>query len=182
MMDKREKAYLRSSKNILNNHFTYILDNVKEIEKTLNKQQKEMTKRMIAPPKKQVLLDEYNQTKETYRVWNQRLADVEEQILDVRKLLNDKNDYQYKSKTMKRKGYAVGTAKSYLSHNVERSMNDIRKTTNFGIKLYKQQVNKERPPSNFQITLEDIIKARAALKSTPNNPRENQVIKKNGCR
>lgn len=101
-----------------------------------------------------MLLDEYNQTKETYRVWNQRLADVEEQILDVRKLLNNKNDYQYKSKTMKRKGYVVGTAKSYLSHNVE------------------------RPPSNFQITLEDIIKARAALKSTPNNPREDQVIKK----
>ena len=115
-------------------------------------------------------------------MWNQRLADVEEQILDVRKLLNNKNDYQYKSKTMKRKGYVVGTAKSYLSHNVEQSMNDIRKTANFGIELYKQQVNKERPPSNFQITLEDIIKARAALKSTPNNPREDQVIKKNGCR
>lgn len=150
MMDKREKAYLRNSKKALNNHFTYILDNVKKIEKKLNKQQEKMT----APPERQVLLDEYNQTKETYRVWNQRLADVEEQILDVRKLLNNKNDYQYKSKTMKRKGYVVGTAKSYLSHNVE------------------------RPPSNFQITLEDIIKARAALKSTPNNPRENQVIKK----
>ncbi|NTL98657.1 hypothetical protein HQ708_04415 [Enterococcus faecium] len=178
MMDKREKAYLRNSKNVLNKHFTYILDNVKKIEKKLNKQQEKMT----APPERQVLLDEYNQTKETYRVWNQRLADVEEQILDVRKLLNNKNDYQYKSKTMKRKGYVVGTAKSYLSHNVEQSMNDIRKTANFGIELYKQQVNKERPPSNFQITLEDIIKARAALKSTPNNPRENQVMKKNGCR
>lgn len=101
-MDKREKAYLRSSKNALNNHFTYILENVKKIEKKLNEQQKEMTKRMIDPPKKQVLLNEYNQTKETYRVWNQRLADVEEQILDVRKLLNDKNDYQYKSKMMKK--------------------------------------------------------------------------------
>lgn len=100
MMDKREKAYLRNSKKALNNHFTYILDNVKKIEKKLNKQQEKMT----APPERQVLLDEYNQTKETYRVWNQRLADVEEQILDVRKLLNNKNDYQYKSKTMKRKG------------------------------------------------------------------------------
>ncbi|WP_275400659.1 hypothetical protein [Enterococcus faecium] len=177
-MDKREKAYLRSSKNALNNHFTYILDNVKKFEKKLNEQQKEMTKRMIAPPEKQVLLNEYNQTKETYRVWNQRLADVEEQILDVRKLLNDKNDYQYKSKTMKRKGYVVGTAKSNLSHNVERSMNDIRKTTNCGIKLYTQQVDKNRPSSNFQITNEELIKARAALKSTHNNPRENQDIKK----
>ncbi|WP_242478268.1 hypothetical protein [Enterococcus faecium] len=177
-MDKREKAYLRSSKNALNNHFTYILENVKKIEKKLNEQQKEMTKRMIDPPKKQVLLNEYNQTKETYRVWNQRLADVEEQILDVRKLLNDKNDYQYKSKMMKRKGYVVGTAKSYLSHNVERSMNDIRKTTNFGIKLYTQQVDKNRPSSKFQITNEELIKARAALKSTQINSRENQDTKK----
>lgn len=181
-MDKREKAYLRSSKNLLNNHFTYILNNVKKIEKKLNEQQKKMTRRMISPPEQRVLLNEYNQTKEAYRVWNQRLADVEEQILDVRKLLNDKNDYQYKSKTMKRKGYAVGTAKSNLSHSVERSMNDIRKTANFGIKLYKQQVNKERLSSNLQVTKEELIKARAALKSIQTNPRENQNIKKNGCR
>lgn len=42
-MDKREKAYLRNSKKALNNHFTYILDNVKKIEKKLNKQQEKMT-------------------------------------------------------------------------------------------------------------------------------------------
>lgn len=48
MMDKREKAYLRNSKNVLNKHFTYILDNVKKIEKKLNKQQEKMT----APPER----------------------------------------------------------------------------------------------------------------------------------
>lgn len=175
-MGKQKRAYLRSSKGVLNKHFAYILDNVKEIKKKLNKQQERMT----TPPERQVLLNEYNQTEGTHRVWNQRLADVEEQILNVRKLLNNKSGYRYKSKTMKRRGHVMGTAKSYLSHNVEQSVSDIRKTANFGIELYKQQVSKERPPSSFQITLEDIIKARAALKSTPNNPREDQVIKKNG--
>ncbi len=33
-MDKREKAYLRNSKNVLNKHFTYILDNVKKSKKS----------------------------------------------------------------------------------------------------------------------------------------------------